>query len=84
MNVKGFKYDAPEDCVKALNELRRMGVYKVMNDDWEQNFSDTWFHVQHECDMFEEDEASNSLTSSTYKTAKIWLKKYRDLYSKYK
>lgn len=83
MNIKGFKYDVPEDCVNALNELKRMRVYRVMDDDCENNFADTWFHVRHECDMYEWDEGSNELTHSTYTTAKAWVVKYRHLYDKY-
>lgn len=81
MKFNGFI--VPEDCESALRELKKLAVSKYRNDDCEDNFADVWFHIQHECDMYEEEEDSNSLTDGEYRKAKNWLNKYRLLYNKY-
>ena len=82
-----WSFDVQYDCIKALNELSRMKVCKIRNDDQEENFADVWRHVKHEIDTFEEGEydwrEDKLLTPSTHKTAKKWLEKYRYLYKKY-
>jgi hypothetical protein len=76
----GFKIQ--EDCEKALKELYRLKVCSIRNDDQENDFSDVWFHIQHECDLYEEEE-DTELKAGTYNSAKKWLDKYEHLYQKY-
>lgn len=52
--VKIFQKELPADCEKAIRELIKLKVYIVMDDDRIENFSDVWWKVQHECDMYEE------------------------------
>ena len=67
--VKIFQKELPADCEKAIRELI--------------NFSDVWWKVQHECDMYEEKQDSNELTYQSYVGAKNWLSKWEKLYIKY-
>lgn len=60
--VKIFQKELPADCEKAIRELIKLKVYIVMDDDRIENFSDVWWKVQHECDMYEEKQDSNELT----------------------
>lgn len=81
--MKFNRFDVPNDCEKALKELSKLAVCRYRNDDCEENFADVWWHIQHECDMYEEQQDSNCLTARSYSSAKNWLDKYEDLYRKY-
>ena len=81
MKYNGF--EVPKDCEKALKELGKLAVSRYRNDDCEETFADVWWHVQHECDMYEEEQDSNCLTFRSYNSAKAWLYKYENLYKKY-
>lgn len=81
--VKIFGTELPNDCEKAIKELKKLRVYSIMNDDYIDNFADVWFRVQHECDMYEEGEESNELSYQSYIGASNWLDRWRDLYDKY-
>lgn len=80
---KIFRKELPNDCDEAIKQLKKLKVYRVMNDDVIDNFSDVWFRVQHECDMYEEGEDSNELVYQSYIGAKNWLDRWEDLYKKY-
>ena len=81
--AKIFGTELPDECMKAITELKKLKVYKAMNDDIIDNFADVWFRVQHECDMYEEGEDSNELSYQSYIGAMNWLDRYKDLYRKY-
>lgn len=81
--VKIFGTELPDDCEKAIKELKKLRVYSVMDDDYIDNFADVWFRVQHECDMYEEGEESNELSYQSYIGASNWLDRWRDLYYEY-
>lgn len=81
--VKIFQKELPADCEKAIRELIKLKVYIVMDDDRIENFSDVWWKVQHECDLYEEKQDSNELTYQSYVGAKNWLSKWEKLYIKY-
>ena len=81
--VKIFQKELPADCENAIRELIKLKVYIVMDDDRIENFSDVWWKVQHECDMYEEKQDSNELTYQSYVGAKNWLSKWEKLYIKY-
>lgn len=71
----------------ALNKLKVSEVYDDLSlDDYIKNkpklFYHTWFAVQHECDMFEENQDTNELDKRSYGGAKRWLEKYRSLAEK--
>jgi len=80
---RGRYTDLPSDCKQAIAELKRMKVYKVMNHDAYESFSDVWYRVQHEVDMYREGEA-DELTQISCVNAMVWLDRYKDLYEKYK
>lgn len=85
--MRSWSFEVPEDCKKALQELSRMKVCDLRSDDEENSFADVWWHVQHEVDLFEEEQydwrEEDLLTPKTYATAKRWLEKYNNLYVKY-
>ena len=81
--TKIFSKELPDDCEKAINELKKLKVYREMNDDVIDNFADVWFRVQLECDLFEWGEDTNVLTKRSYDGAMRWLNKWKKLYDKY-
>ena len=81
--VKIFGKELPDDCEKAIKELKKLNVYYIMNDDTINNFSDVWFRVQHETDMYNEGQESNMLCYQSYIGAMNWLNRWEDLYNKY-
>ena len=81
--IRGRYTDLPSDCKQAIAELKRMKVYKIMNHDSYVTFSDVWYRVQHEVDLYREGEA-DELTQTSCVNAMVWLDRYKDLYEKYK
>ena len=80
--VKIFGAELPDECTKAISELKRLKVYKIMSNDYIDSFADVWFRVQHECDMYIEEDI-REMNAQAYKGAKRWLEKYKHLYRKY-
>ena len=78
----GFSFKVENDCVGALKEVIHLKAFKIRNDDRESNFSDLYFHVQYEVDMFNEGEES-LLSKTSVLSAEKWLNKYRYLFLKY-
>ena len=87
----------PEDCRKAISELKRMKVYSCCAWDYEKSFADVWWNVLHEVDMYVEGEFCREASRSHYgsgepdamnlsqaKKADVWLIRWIDLFNAYK
>ncbi len=90
---KEFWDEIPVDCKKAISELKRMKVFGCCAWDFEENFSDVWWLVLHEVDMWVEGEfgvekwhtdSSGGMNKSQAKKADEWLVRYLPLFNKYK
>ena len=83
----------PEDCKKAISELKRMKVHGLCAYDYEDTFADVWWLVLHEVDMWDEGEyrmeadANESdpcyMNRKQANTARKWLVKWESLFIKY-
>lgn len=83
----------PDDCKKAISELKRMKVHRLCAYDYEDNFADVWWLVLHEVDMWDEGEyrmeadANDSdpcyMNRKQANTARNWLVKWEALFVKY-
>lgn len=80
--AKIFRTELPQECDKAIKELKRLKVYRIMNDDMIENFADVWFRVQTECDLFEYGD-NEDMTEQNYNASIKWLNRWEDLYDKY-
>ena len=77
----------PEDCKKAISELKRMKVCSCCAWDYEDSFAQVWWLVLHEVDMWVEGEfraVDGGMTRQQAKKADDWLIKYLPLFNKYK
>ncbi len=89
--IKEFWDEIPEDCKKAISELRRMKVYSCCAWDFEEDFSDVWWLVLHEIDMYVEGEFGietwhndiGGMNKAQAKRADQWLIRHLHLYNKY-
>jgi hypothetical protein len=91
---KDFWSNIPDDCKKAISELKRLKVHKIAGYDYEDTFADVWWLILHEVDMYAEGEYGSdgdfNVTDSAFmnktqaKRADQWLIKYVDLFNKYK
>ena len=92
-----FWTNIPEDCKKAIRELRRLKVFGLCAWDYEETFADVWWLVLHEVDMYEEGEFCKEASRSIWhvvepdamdirqaQRADRWLVKWLDLFNKYK
>lgn len=83
----------PDDCKKAISELKRMKVHGLCAYDYEDTFADVWWLVLHEVDMWDEGEyrmeadANESdpcyMNRKQANTARKWLVKWESLFIKY-
>lgn len=71
---------------KAVSQLKRMRVWKVMDIDDVRTFEDVWYRVAHEVDMYEDSDDYDAfigscpkLTEASYRTAKAWMERYESL-----
>lgn len=94
---RDFWENIPDDCTKAIGELKRLKVFKLLALDYEETFSDVWWLVLHEVDMYVEGEFCRETSRSLFgdgdplamnlsqaKRAEQWLVKWLDLFNKYK
>ena len=92
---KDFWKNIPDDCKKAINELERLKVYVLLALDYEETFSDVWWLVLHEVDLYAEgefcQEASRcgwpdpiAMNIRNAQAADRWLIKWLPLFNKYK
>ena len=97
MERKSFWDNIPTDCKKAITELKRMRVYKLMALDYEETFADIWWLVLHEVDMYNEGEFCREASRCIFGTgdpqamnlkqaqaADKWLIRWLPLFNKYK
>lgn len=68
---------------QAVKECKKLKAYKIRDDNNEENFSDIYYHVLHEADMYEWGEETD-LKKSGYIAAKQWLLKYQYLSADFK
>ena len=86
----------PDDCKKAISELRRMKVNNLLARDMEETFADVWWLVLHEVDMYAEGEFCREASRSYYgegepnamnmkqaQAADRWLVRWNELAIKY-
>ena len=89
-----FWSNIPDDCKKAISELKRLKVHKLAGYDYEETFSDVWWLVLHEVDLYSEGECGSDgrfidvdpsyMNKVQAKRADQWLIKYLPLFNKYK
>lgn len=89
-----FWGNIPEDCKKAIKELERLKVYHLLATDYEETFSDVWWLVQHEVDLYAEGEFCQEASRCDWpdpaamnirnaQAADRWLVKWLPLFNKY-
>ena len=96
MERKSFWNNIPEDCKKAINELKRLKVYGLLALDYEETFCDVWWLTLHEVDLYEEGEFCREAGRSAFgegdpeamnlkqaQAADRWLVRWNDLFNKY-
>ena len=66
MRGQDFWSNIPDDCKKAISELKRLKVYHLLALDYEEVFTDVWWLVLHEVDMYEEGEFCKEASRSIY------------------
>ena len=92
-----FWNNIPDDCKKAISELKRMKVFKLCGWDYEETFADVWWLVLHEVDMYDEGEfcfeanrsynhesEPDAMNHKQAKRADEWLIRWLPLFNKYK
>lgn len=88
-----FWNNIPEDCKKAISDLKRLKVHRLAAYDNEKNFADVWYLVSNEVLMWDlgncraEADADDSdpcfLNRASANAARRWLVKYEHLFIKY-
>ena len=86
----------PEDCEKAIKELKRLKVFGLCAWDYEETFADVWWLVLHEVYLYEEGEFCREARRSVWgegdpeamnlkqaQAADRWLCRWNDLANKY-
>ena len=66
MASKDFWKNIPDDCKKAISELKRLKVFRLCAFDYEEVFTDVWWLVLHEVDLYEEGEFCQEASRSYY------------------
>ncbi|MDF2880189.1 MAG: hypothetical protein K0R54_746 [Clostridiaceae bacterium] len=64
---------------QALKQARRIKAFRIRNNDNEKTFSDIYYHIQHEVNLYKNNEKNNQLTKSSAESAKVWLLRYSKL-----
>lgn len=93
-NTRNFWNNIPEDCKLAIYELKRLKVYRLIATDYEETFSDVWWLVLHEVDLYAEGEFCQEPSRCAWadpeamniynaKSADRWLIKWLPLFNKY-
>ena len=93
---QSFWKNIPEDCEKAIKELKRLKVFNLCAWDYDETFADVWCLVLHEVDMYEEGEFCREASRSIFgegdpqamnlkqaQTADRWLVRWEELAWKY-
>ena len=87
-----FWNNIPEDCKRAITELKRLKVFECCAWDYEENFAHVWWLVLHEVDMYAEGEFGQEkwhydiggMNKKQAQRADKWLITYLTLFNKYK
>lgn len=93
MEKKDFWKNIPDDCRKAISELRKLKVFHLCAFDYEETFTDVWWCVLHEVDMYVEGEYGQgdwfnisepeAMNIRSARSADAWLVKWWSLAYKY-
>lgn len=97
-NVKDFWSNIPDDCKKAIGELKRLKANRIAGYDHEETFADVWWCILHEVDLYADgeycaedfiadgypEEAKYCLNLTQARNADKWLVKWLHLFNKYK
>lgn len=89
---KEFWENIPDDCKKAISELKRMKMFGCMALDYEKTFADVWWLALHEIDMYVEGEfgqeswhnIQGGMNRQQAKRGDEWLVRWLPLFNKYK
>lgn len=93
-----FWENIPDDCKKAINELKRLKAHRLAGYDNEETFADVWWCILHEVDLYADgefraedyiaegypEEAKFSLNLKQAQIADRWLCRWVHLFNKYK
>ena len=82
-----FWKNIPDDCKKAISELKRLKAHRLAGYDNEETFADVWWCILHEVDLYADgdpEEAKFSLNLKQAQTADRWLCRWVHLFNKYK
>lgn len=66
MKRSSFWVNIPDDCKKAISELKRLKVFRCCAFDYEETFADVWWLVLHEVDMYAEGEFCREASRSIF------------------
>ena len=93
---KDFWHNIPQDCEKAIRELKRLKVKGLAAWDYEETFADVWWAILHEVDMYVEGEFCREASRSVWgegdpqamnlkqaQAADRWLVRWNELAIKY-
>lgn len=93
-----FGANIPQDCKKAIGELKRMKVNRLAGYDHEKTFADVWWCILHEVDLYADgeycaedmiaegypEEAKHCMNRKQAQKADEWLVRWSFLFEKYK
>lgn len=93
MTNNDFWENIPQDCEKAIKELKKLKVFNLCGFDYEETFTDVWWLVLHEVDLYVEGEYGQgegfiesdptAMNIRSARSADKWLIKWWDLANKY-
>lgn len=61
---------------QALKQARKLKAFRIRSSDNENTFSDIYYHIQHEVNLYNNKKENNQLTKSSANSAKVWLLRY--------
>lgn len=62
---------------QALKQARKLKAFRIRSSkDNENTFSDIYYHIQHEVNLYNNKAENNQLTKSSANSAKVWLSRY--------
>lgn len=93
-----FWEEIPQDCKKAIGELKRLKAHKLAGYDHERTFADVWWCILHEVDLYADgeycsedmiaegfpEEAKYCMNRKQAQRADEWLIRWCYLFDKYK
>ena len=86
MGNEPFWKSIPDDCRKAISELKRLKVFEMIWDDPYETFADVWDAVDHEWTLWDEGEfpaSDGGMTKKEADAAMSWMERWQELKEKY-